>query len=252
MHNPMALNDRRILVTGASSGIGRETAILLSQLGAQLVLVARDTNKLEETRLALTGSNHICMPYDLQEIEGIAAWMKRISTEVGALHGMVHSAGIEIFKPLRWLKQDDLKQIMQINVEAGIALAKAFHQKDAHVAGASLVFLASVVGVVGQAGISAYAATKGAIIALTRSLAIEFSALPLRVNCVAPGVVETPMSNKVFSQLLPAQIEKINQMHLLGLGSTRDVANAIAFLLADTGRWITGTTLFVDGGYTAH
>ena len=104
----------------------------------------------------------------------------------------------------------------------------------------------------GQAGVSAYSASKGALISLTKSLALELAGENIRVNCVAPGVVNTEMSDKLFSFMTEQQIEGIKKMHPLGFGTPRDVANAISFLLADTSRWITGSVLVVDGGYTAH
>ena len=141
---------------------------------------------------------------------------------------------------------------MRINVTAALCLAKAFRQKNVSTAGSSIVYLSSVMGIVGQSGQTAYSASKGALVTLAKSLTLELSRENIRVNCVAPAVVNTEMSEKMFQSLTPEQVKQIESMHPLGIGTPRDVANAIAFLLADTGRWITGTTLVVDGGYTAH
>ncbi len=141
---------------------------------------------------------------------------------------------------------------MRINVGAAIGLAKGFCQKGVCAPGGSIVFISSVAGLTGQAGLAAYAASKGAIVALTKALAVELAGEHIRVNCVAPGVVTTEMGQSLLRMLTPEQDADLEAMHLLGLGRPRDVAYAIAFLLAETARWITGTVLVVDGGYTAH
>lgn len=258
MLNLMSLQGRTILVTGASSGLGRETAILLSALGAKLVLVARNRERLEATAALLEGQDHLIEPFDLSEMDAIAPWMKNLVKRSGPLHGVVHSAGNQKTLPLRFMSQKDLDGIMGVSLGGAIGLAKGFRQKgvcqssDPEATG-SIVFLASIMALVGQPGISAYCASKGAISALTRSLALELAPEKIRVNCVAPAyVMETEMSERLLGSLSAEQFEAIKAMHPLGLGRPRDVANAIAFLTAETGRWITGTTLVVDGGYTAH
>jgi NAD(P)-dependent dehydrogenase (short-subunit alcohol dehydrogenase family) len=231
-------------VTGASSGIGRQTSILLSQLGANLILVGRDEPRLEETARALDQHDrHRVEPFDLGAVNDVPGWLKRLTAETGALSGLVHSAGLHLAKPVAYLRSEDLDSVLGINVKVAIALARGFRQKGCSVPNGSLVFLASVVGLVGQPGVAAYAASKGAVIALTRSLALEMVRDRIRVNCVAPGYVQTEMSERFAA---------IEAMHPLGIGNALDVAHAIAFLLAKTGCWITGTALVVDGGYTAH
>ncbi len=248
----MELIDRTILVTGASSGIGRETAILLSQLGAHLILVGRNSEQLEKTHELLEGTAHQVYAFDLSNVDEIPRWMKEITSASGPLHGLVHSAGVQFTRPLRIVSSEGIEEIMRINVTAALLLAKAFRQKGVSVDSGSIVYLSSVMGLVGQSGQSAYSASKGALVTLTKSLALELSRENIRVNCVAPAMVRTEMSEKMLELLTPEQAIHIEAMHPLGLGRPRDVANAIAFLLADTARWITGTTLVVDGGYTAH
>ena len=141
---------------------------------------------------------------------------------------------------------------MRVNVGAAISLAKGFCQSGVCAPGGNIVFLSSSAGLTGQAGVAAYAASKGAIISLTRALAVELAGQHIRVNCVAPGVVATEMGQGLMGMLTPEQRATLEATHLLGLGSARDVSYAIAFLLAGTARWITGTVLVVDGGYTAH
>jgi NAD(P)-dependent dehydrogenase (short-subunit alcohol dehydrogenase family) len=250
MDSHMGLKGKTILVTGASSGIGKQTAITLSILGARLVLVARDISRLKETASQMNHSNHHIIPFDLNNTDEIPHWMMSISEDIGPLDGLVHSAGIVQLQPLRYLKQNDLESLMRINLFAAMALAKGYRQRGVCNKGGSIVFLSSVRGISGEAGVAAYAASKGALISMTKSLAVELAPEKIRINCVAPGLVQTEMVNN--DKQLPAQLERMEQQHLLGIGTPEDVANAIAFLLADTGKWITGTTLVVDGGYTAH
>jgi NAD(P)-dependent dehydrogenase (short-subunit alcohol dehydrogenase family) len=249
---PFDLSGRLILVTGASSGIGRATAVLLSRLGARLILVARNEQRLLETLRSLDGQGHRIEPFDLTAAEMIPAWLRNLAISEGPIHGLVHSAGIHKLRPIRVLSPEAVEELLRIDVVAGLALARGFSQKAVAAPGASLVFLSSVVAFTGQSGHSAYAASKGAVVSMTRALSVEFAPQKIRVNCVAPGLVSTEMGKELLDTLLPAQADALRAEHLLGIGAPVDIANAIAFLLAETGRWITGTVLVVDGGYTAH
>ncbi|MCL5260431.1 MAG: SDR family oxidoreductase [Gammaproteobacteria bacterium] len=253
MENSLNLCGRNILVTGATSGIGRETAILLSNLGARLVLVGRREDELVKTTKLLKKGDHIIEPFDLNDLNRIQEWVKKIANNVGSLHGIVHSAGLFLIKPVRFLSIDDIHALFSVNVYAAIALTKAFRQKGVvDLKGGNIVLLSSVAGILGDSGLSAYAATKGALIAFTKSAAIELSKDNIRINCVAPAMVKTNMTDNMASLLTPNQQDKQVNKSILGMGSPLDVANAIAFLLSNGARWITGSVLVVDGGYTAH
>ena len=249
--NPMDLTGSTILVTGASSGLGREICVLLSRLGANVVLVARDSERLTQTLEMLECGNHRIESYDLCDVEGIPRWLKGVAEHTGPLHGIVHSAGVHAMGPVRFLKPASLHELMQINLTAAVQLTKGVRQKGVCGTPASVVFLSSVMGLVGQAGVSAYCASKGALIALARALAVELAPEQIRVNCVAPGHVRAGMGAPQQSHLTAEQVAAIEARHPLGFGEAEDVAHATAFLLARTGRWITGTTLVVDGGYSA-
>jgi NAD(P)-dependent dehydrogenase (short-subunit alcohol dehydrogenase family) len=249
--SPLALHERTILVTGASSGIGRETAIVLSELGAHVVIAGRDPGRLEETRSRMQGPAHRIETFDLTHAAAIPGWIKKITQETGPLSGLVHCAGIHQAVPLRVISPASIETVMAANVTSAIMLVSGFRQKGCSLRGGSVVLLSSVAGLVGQPAIGAYSASKAALIGFTKSAAMELAPEGLRVNCVAPGFVQTEMAGAFREKLTPEQFEAIEKMHPLGLGRPRDVAQAVAFLVADTGRWITGTTLTVDGGYTA-
>jgi len=251
MINPLSLAGRTILVTGASSGLGRGIAVLISQLGARVVLVARNAERLQAASSVLVGQGHACEAFDLGQTDAIAPWLKEVAQKHGPLSGLVHSAGVLATKPLRMQTASDWEITMRVNVWAAAALTKGFRQKGIYTGAGSVVFLASVMGLTGQPGQVLYSATKGALVAMTRSMALELAREQIRVNCVAPAVVSSAMAEKYEQSVPPETFAKISALHPLGLGRIEDVANAVVFLLADTGRWITGTTLVVDGGYTA-
>lgn len=252
MLNPMDLTGKTIMVTGASSGIGRGTAVLLAELGATVIAVGRRQDELEKTAAVLPTSRFKPVCFDLSSMDAIPLWLKKISQDNGPLDALIHSAGLQSYVPLRIQTEAKLQEILDINLKAAVGLTKGFRQKGVCNNPASIVYITSVMGIVGQPGQAAYSASKGALIALSKSLALELAREGIRVNCIAPAVVRTEMLEKGSLSLTPEQIQSIEAMHPLGLGQPRDIAHAAAFLVSNAGRWITGTTLVVDGGYTAH
>lgn len=252
MINPLDMTGRTVLVTGASSGLGRGTCLLLSQLGAKVILVARSEDGLNQTLSQMEGTGHRVAPFDVAQVEAIPEWMKSLAAETGPLSGLVHSAGIHTTHPLRVLQPSKIDEVMRINFTAAVALTKGLRQRGVKAERASVVYISSVMGLVGQRGVTAYCASKGALIAAAKPLALELADENIRVNCIAPGHVRTGLAMKSESLLSDEQIRIIEDMHPLGIGEEIDVANAVAYLLAETGRWITGQTLVVDGGYTIH
>lgn len=253
--NLLDLSGRRYLVTGASSGIGRDTAVLLGQLGANLVLAARNAERLAETQAMLTQQDHACETVDLGDSKGIAVWFDALVKKYGALDGFVHCAGLSAILPLRATPLAKYEEIMAVNVTAAYELAKAFRQPTRRKPQAAIVLLSSVMGAVAQPAHSAYCTSKTAIVGLTRALAIELARENIRVNCVMPGSLDAAVGGGMGATadaVGEANYAELVRKHPLGLGQPRDVSSAIAFLLADTSRWITGASLAVDGGYTAN
>ena len=250
--HPLDLAGRAILVVGASGGIGREIAMLLSELGARLIVSGRNEERLSETLGLLSGTGHRIEIADLAESERIPQWIKSITSVSGPLNGIVHAAGKQVTLPVRMTTPTNIDDVFRTNLYSAVMLAQGFCQKNCYTQeGGSIVFISSIMGFVGKAGISLYSASKAALSGLCRSLALELAPVRVRVNCVAPAFVETEMLKHLQDLLLPEQFEALKQEHPLGFGNPRDVAGAAAFLLADTGRWITGTTMVVDGGYSA-
>ena len=249
--SPMDLASAAVLVTGASGGIGREIAILLSSLNARVVLSGRNRERLEETRAHLCGEGHRIEVFDLRDFDRIPQWFKSVTSGTGPLNGMVHAAGKQVTMPIRLAAPHTVDDLLRTNLHSAILLARGFCQRDCHAAGSSIVFIASIMGLVGKPMASVYGATKAALMGFAKSLALEMANERVRVNCVAPAFVQTELLDQVREMLSPEQFEALEKAHPLGFGTPRDVANAVAFLLADTGRWITGSTLIVDGGYSA-
>lgn len=253
MINPMSLEGKCIIVTGAASGIGKETAKLLHNLGAKLLLLDLNENSLKEVADSL-GQGVAFRAVDLSDFDNIKRTVLDAKSELDTSYtGLVHCAGIPSVLPLRVLTNDQYEKVMRINTQAAMNLAKLFTSKQGHDSSqqCSIVLISSVYGIVGSAANLAYATSKAAIIGMTKALAIEFAPKNIRVNCVAPGFIKTNMATGV-NQMFDAQYaERIESMHPLGWGEAIDVANAIAFLLSDGSKWTTGAVFNIDGGFTA-
>ena len=249
--NPMNLEGRTILVTGATSGIGRATAVYLSRLGARVIASGRHQERLDAVLAELEGNGHLGRIFDLADLDAIAPWLKALCAEVGPLNGIAHCAGVQATRPIQAVKPDFVMDVLTQNLGAALMLAQGFRLKACHGDPASLVFVSSSAALKTAPGNVVYAASKGGIVSAVRGLGVELVRDGVRVNAVAPAMVDTPMSDQFRAILSEENFQRVVDMHPLGLGRPDDVAAAIAFLLADTSRWITGSILTVDGGFLA-
>jgi len=254
-HNNASFFDfagRWVMVTGASSGIGSAVAVELSRHGARLILSGRDQGRLARTLSQLANTGHEILPIDLRDHAHLFATVTSLSEKVGPLYGICHSAGVVETRPLSSNSVNIVQAILDVNLIAALELTRAIcHRSVMDERGGSVLFISSLYAHVGMPGQSAYSASKGAICAAVRALAVELARRNIRVNSLSPGLVDTDMTHKSFALLSREQIEQLRKAHPLGVGTPEDVARAAVFLLAPENRWITGIDLIVDGGFRA-
>jgi NAD(P)-dependent dehydrogenase (short-subunit alcohol dehydrogenase family) len=242
-----ALAGKRVLITGASSGIGRAIAIAASEAGAEVVLSGRDASRLEETRGMMVGNRHQCLVADLAELSTIGGFAEQLPV----LDGFVSCAGINVWKTLKFIDGDHLQRIQSINYMSPLMIVSNLAKTRKLAPGSSVVFISSLAGIIATPGNTAYAGAKGGLIASARILAVEMARQRIRVNCISPGMVMTPMVVEKLSTLSDEQRAADEAAYPLGYGRPEDIAAGAVFLLSPGSRWITGTNLVMDGGYTA-
>jgi 3-oxoacyl-[acyl-carrier protein] reductase len=249
--NFLDLQNTRVLVTGASGNIGTSTAKLASSLGATCILWGRNVKELEKVAEGLDGDGHISMAVDLTDLSTISAKMAEAGEKTGGIDALVHCAGVHAAVPLRVIDADYTEVLIRTNLTSALFLAKAFRQKSIPKVFPSITFVGSVVGVSGEAGLSAYTASKGGLIAVAKSLALELAHEAIRVNTVSPGALSSGMMAESRARTQNVLASGIETRHPLGLGEADDVASAVVFLLSRRAKWVTGVNFIVDGGYTA-
>ena len=245
--NPFSLSGRTILVTGASSGIGRATAIACSQMGASLIIVGRNEQRLQDTLSALAGEGHqsvVCELTDQSSVQNLVAQIDKVD-------GVVYCAGIQETCITKMLTVKIVHNVMNTNFTSVAMLNAVLLSKKKIAKGASVVLVSSAAASrVAEIGNAAYSASKGALSAFGRVLAAELAPRKIRVNIVAPAMVRTAIMDKF--DVSKEEFEADEKKYPLGYGEPEDVANTIIFLLSNASRWMTGTELIIDGGLTLH
>lgn len=250
MINPLDLTGKLILITGASSGIGKATAVKVSELGSKVILIARNEEKLKETQESLAdGCESYVYPKDLTKIDELEVFIDDITSRHGKLDGFVHCAGIADMRPLSMTKYAFLHSMMLINYYSFIELSRVYAKKRNN-NGGSIVAVSSVKSRVGDKSNTAYSGSKAALEGSIKVMAKELYTKGIRVNSIIAGFINTDMYQEYISNAGIEAFEKnVLSRQYAGLGKTDDVAIAIAYLLSDSAKFVTGTGLVVDGGY---
>jgi NAD(P)-dependent dehydrogenase (short-subunit alcohol dehydrogenase family) len=246
MNNPFSLENKTILITGASSGIGKATAIECSKMGAKIIITGRDLKRLKETYAELEGEGHSLFQADLIIKEEFDALFHSISK----LDGLVHSAGLSGHLLFNFLKEEQLNEMMYINFKIPTLLTQKLLKQKKINSGASIVFINSTSGIMSSyIGGSVYSASKGALNGLIKGLALEYAPKKIRFNGVMAAMVETPIMEK--SDVTQEQLDLDRQKYpLKRYGRPKEVAYAVIYLLSDASAWTTGTNILLDGGRT--
>lgn len=249
MRNLIDFTGKRVLVTGASSGIGRACAIMLSQLGASVVLTGRRKGALEETARMMEGRDrHLLFPCDICDFNAIG----RLMSASGKLDCLVHAAGIGPMCPIGLVGEEHIQSVMRTNYYSFLELMRHCSKSKNRNASLSVVAVSSVSALAGWGGVVVYSGSKGALCASVRALAMELAGKGVRINAVCPSHIKTPMYVEGLAAMNGGENQSLIQSKQpLGLGHPEQVASAVCFLLSDAANFITGVSLPVDGGYLA-
>jgi len=241
----MMVKDKRIIVTGASSGIGKEIALTLAKEGANIVICGRSEKRLEDVKNEI-GSSCMKALFDVTDARAV----KDLVSNLDSIDGIVHSAGANRILPIGLYTEENISNLMKVNYVAPLLMTQELIKKRKLGKGGSIVFISSVMSLVGNEGNSIYAGTKAALVGSMRCLALELAKRSTRVNCISPGFINTAMTDENI-RINDEEIARQISLHPLGAGKTIDIANVCVFLCSDYSRWITGQNLVVDGGYSA-
>jgi NAD(P)-dependent dehydrogenase (short-subunit alcohol dehydrogenase family) len=246
MYNPFSLSGKAILVTGASSGIGKATAIECSKLGAKVVITGRNRERLNETFSELESEGHTQLVADLCETNSF----NELVSQIESIDGIVHCAGITKNIPFQFATTDKLSEIMNLNFFAPTELTRLLVKSKKINKGGSIVFISSVSGVLCSAPASSiYSASKGAVNGLIKGMALDLAPKGVRVNSVIPGVVETNIFDA--GVITEEQLEENKRMYpLKRFGKPIEIAHSVIYLLSDASAWVTGSNILIDGGLT--
>jgi len=246
-----SLRGTTVLITGAASGIGRATAFMALQGGAKVVAVDLDEAGLISLSAA-AGTDHtrlMIAPMDVTDPDSVEETIRRVSDDLGVVDGLVCSAGITVEKPFTEISPELWSRVIQVNLAGTFFVCQAVVKKliASKLAG-SIVTISSALGIAGRTNGAHYSASKAGVIGLTKSMALELATHQIRVNCVAPGGVETPLFRRVLDAKPGAEAQGLSRIPLGRFGQPDDLASMICFLLSNRTGWVTGQTLHVNGG----
>lgn len=250
----ITLDGKVAVVTGGTSGIGRETAILFAKAGAKVVVAGRREAEGEETvaKIREEGAEALFVRTDVSKAADVETLIQRTVTEYGHLDIAFNNAGIEgAFGPIIRQSEEDFDRTISVNLKGvWLCLKYEIRQMLKQGAGGAIVNMASVLGLVGSAGVSGYSASKHGVIGLTKTAALENAKAGIRVNAVCPGFVETPMSDRTLR--IPAARKYAVSCHPIGrLGTSTEIAQAVLWMCSDQASFMTGEALALDGGFLA-
>ncbi|MBR7023352.1 MAG: SDR family oxidoreductase [Bacteroidales bacterium] len=247
MNGRFSLEGKTLLVTGASSGIGRCVAVECAKMGAKLVINGRNQERLNQTLSMLEGIGHQAIAADLSDHEAVSAMVEQLPQ----LDGVSHNAGVTSIGMIKFIKADDWQALSQTNVFSAIWLTRCLVAKKKLNKPASVVFTSSISGNDSvRHGEALYAATKSALSGFAKAAALDLAPQGIRVNCVHPGMIETELFHSSQDALTQDLDEMKKLFPLKRFGNPEDVADGIIYLLSDASSWVTGTELKIDGGYT--
>ena len=250
--NENLLKNKKILITGASSGIGLKTAIEISELGANLILVSRSKDKFINIKRNFYDISKVkFIEADLEEPNSGEYILKQLPSAWLPLDGIFHSAGSFLLKPYALSNQDDFNKLSSVSLNTLLSFSKLMHKKKFFNEFSSILIMSSVSSNFGTKGLGYYSAIKAAINSSCRTMAIEFAKRNIRVNAIVGGAIETKMHEMIISKLSKEALEEYKSKHPLGFGKTDDISKMICFLLSDASKWITGTEICIDGGFSA-
>jgi NAD(P)-dependent dehydrogenase (short-subunit alcohol dehydrogenase family) len=243
-----SLKNSKILITGASSGIGREIAIIAAKHGAIIYAVGRNQKKLNLLKDIIGNKNCKTFSVDLTDKDNVTKLIEAIDS----IDGLVNCAGLIKMSPYKFITQNSFSEIFDINVKAPVFLTTMLLKRRKINNSSSIVFISSINGsCIGAKGFTLYSTSKGAISGLVKSLAADLSKLKIRVNEIAPGMIITDGINSIEENISTSSIqEDMNKYPLGGYGYPDDVANGCVYLLSKASKWVTGTKLIIDGGFT--
>ena len=240
-------DEKRFVVTGATSGIGKKITLDLAEHGAQVLAIGRRKERLDALKDNFPG-NIFTAVIDVNDFSTLKIELEKFG-EKGKIDGSVHAAGINKFTPLRAFNWKDAENIIKTSLYAGIELIRILSSQKLSAIKSSHVIIASVAGIKGEVGFTAYSAAKSAVIGAARSMAVELAIKDIRVNTITPGWLPTEMTDAIDARY-PGKLETIKLLHPLGIGSVEDISNLLMFLLSEESKWITGSNIVIDGGYS--